>query len=79
MIDATTQQPLRIFTNGAAQPQIRVLTSQLDEIKRVLDQYTVRYSVSELAISINGGPERTVVTFGNEADVARIQAIFDRM
>ncbi len=75
MTDTVTRKPLRVSTEGGAGSYIRLLVSQLDEVRRLLDDRSIRYWVSENAISWNGGPEYTIINFGREGDAAVVQAI----
>jgi hypothetical protein len=77
MNDATTQQPLRVSTEGTAGPYIMVPVSQLDELKELLDIKHIRYWLDENAISLDGSPEIATINLGRGADAAVIQAILD--
>ncbi len=77
MTDAATQKPLRVSTDGTAGPYIMLPVSQLDEVRRLLDSRRIRYWVEENAISLDGGPEMTVINLGRGGDAAAVQAILD--
>jgi len=77
MTDATTQQRLRVSTDGTAGPYITVPVSQLDEIKRILDDRRIRYWVEENSISWEGSPYVTVINLGREGDADSVQVILD--
>ncbi len=77
MIDAITCKPLSVSTGGTAGPYLVVQVLQLDEIRRLLDQHGVRYWVGEFALSMDGGPEKTFINFGPDADARSIQAALD--
>ncbi len=77
MTDATTQQRLRVSTDGTAGPYITVPLSQIDEVKRLLDRHRIRYWVEENAISLNGGPYISVVNLGRDGNAQAVQAILD--
>jgi hypothetical protein len=77
MSDTTTKAPLRVSTDGTAGPYIMLPFSQLDEVRRLLDGQRIRYWVSEDAISLNGGPEMTVINLGRGGDAAAVQAALD--
>jgi hypothetical protein len=77
MTDTITKKPMRVSTDGTAGPYIMVPVSQLDDLRRLLDGRGVRYWVEEHAISLNGGPETTVVNLGREGDARAVQAILD--
>lgn len=78
MSDATTKMPLQVVSSEAG-PYMRLLFSQLEDIRRVLDSHGTFYWVSEGAISVNGGPEYTYIYFGHAGDAAAIQAILDNV
>lgn len=77
MVDVTTNKPLRVLTSTAG-PYIEVPVSQLAEIQRILDSHGIRYWVDQVAISLDEGPETTVINLGRSGDAAAIQAILDR-
>jgi hypothetical protein len=77
MIDAKTQKPLYVSTDGTAGPYIMLPVVQLDGVRQLLDKHEVRYWVQENAISLNGAPEIAVVELGRGADVPAVQAILD--
>ncbi|HEX4792372.1 MAG TPA: hypothetical protein VH370_01185 [Humisphaera sp.] len=77
MTDSTTQQRLRVSTDGTAGPFIDVPVSQIDEVKRILDERQIRYWVEENVISLNGGPYIAVVNLGREGDAQLVQALLD--
>jgi hypothetical protein len=77
MTDTTTQQRLQVLTEGTAGPYIRVPDSQLDEVKRLLDDNQIFHWVEENSISLDGGPYMTVINLGREGNAAVVQAILD--
>jgi len=77
MIDATTKKPLRVSTDGTAGPYITLLVSQIEEVRRLLDDRGIRYWVEDDAISFNGEPEIAVIDLGRNADANAVQAILD--
>ncbi|HEV3004341.1 MAG TPA: hypothetical protein VGX78_07755 [Pirellulales bacterium] len=77
MIDATTDQPLRVSKDGNAGPYIMVPVLQLDNVKGVLDANEVSYWVDEEAISLDGKPEITIINLGAEIDAAAVQRLLD--
>jgi hypothetical protein len=79
MTDATTQQRLRVSTDGTAGPYIMVPVSQLEEVKRLLDDRQIRYWVEENAISLDGGPYITVINLGRDGNATAVQAILDNV
>jgi hypothetical protein len=77
MIDATTKKPLRVSNEYPPAPYIRLPLSQLDEVRRLLDNHQIGYWVREYTISLDGGPERTVINLNPGTDVTTVQAILD--
>ena len=77
MTDATTQNPLHVSTDGTAGPYIMIPLSQLEEVKRLLDDRRIRYWVEENAISLDGAPYVAVINLGREGDANAVQAILD--
>ncbi len=77
MTDTATQKPLRVSTIGTAGPFIKLPLSQLDEVKRLLDDRGIRNWASENAISWDGGPYMIVINLGREGDAAAVQALLD--
>lgn len=79
MTDVTTKKGLRVSTDGTAGPYIMVPDSQLDEVKRVLDDQRIRYWVEENSISLNNGPYISVINLGREGNAQTVQAILDKV
>jgi hypothetical protein len=79
MSDVVTKEPLHVSTDGTVGPYIMVPLDQLDEVRQLLDQHNIRYSVDEDAISLNGKPYVTVIDLGRGADAAAVQTILDRV
>jgi hypothetical protein len=77
MIDTATQRPLRVSKYGTADPYIDVSVPQLDQVQQLLDDHNVRYSVDELVVSLDGGPEMAVIDLGPGGDASRVQSILD--
>jgi hypothetical protein len=77
MIDAMTEKPLHVSTDGTAGPYIMVPVSQLADLRGLLDVHRIRYSVEEDAISLDGAPEIAVVDLGHGVDAQAVQAILD--
>jgi hypothetical protein len=77
MIDATTLQPLRVSTDRAARPYIRLPLSQLEGVRQLLDEHSIAYSVDTYAISLDGAPEVTYIDLGRDGDASRVQRILD--
>jgi hypothetical protein len=77
MIDAATDKPLYVSTDGDAGPYIMVAESQLEKVKKLLDANRVLYWVDEEAISLDGKPEITVINLGSASDPERIQRLLN--
>lgn len=79
MTDVTTNQPLRVSTDGTAGPYIMVPLSQLEEIQRLLKNHNIRLWTEENAISLNGAPYIAVVNLGYQGDAEAVQVLLDRV
>ena len=77
MTDIVTKERLNVSTDGTAGPYIVVPLDQLDEVRRLLNERSIRYSVDEDAISLNGKPFVTVIDLGRGGDADAVQAILD--
>jgi hypothetical protein len=78
MIDATTQVPLEVSTDGEGGPYIIVPLKQVDDVRELLDANSISYWVDDIAISIDGKPEVTVVNLGHGSEAAQVQEILDK-
>jgi len=79
MIDAITERPLSVSTDGNSGPYIMVPVSQLEELRLLLDGNGVPYWVDQEAISLDGRPEVTVVNLGSDTDPNAIQKLLDEV
>jgi hypothetical protein len=77
MTDTTTQKPLHVSTDGTAGPYIDLPLTQLEEVKRLLDDRRIHYWVEENAISWDGGPYTVVINLGREGDAEAVQSLLD--
>jgi len=77
MIDATTQQEVRVSTDGNAGPYIMVPAEQLEQVTVLLAQNEVRCWADEEAISVNGEPEIAVINLDRDCDPAKVQQLLD--
>jgi len=77
MNDAATKQPVRVSTDSTVGPYIDISVSQLDAVRTLLDQNGIAYSVDCDAISMDGGPEETLIFLGRNGDAKRVQQILD--
>lgn len=77
MTDVTTNKPLRVLTHGGPWAYIWVPARQLDEVRRLLDNHRVGYTVHELTISMDGGPELAIIFLKEGADPAPVQTLLD--
>lgn len=78
MIDIMTKKPLRVLGEETEWPCIGLPVSQLDEARRVLDEYNIQYTVDEHYVSINDGPYTTIIKLRRGTDGKAVQAILDR-
>ena len=77
MTDTTTKQRIHVSTDSAAGPYITLPFSQVDEVRRLLDNHRIRYWVDEDVISFDGGPEEAFINLGRDGDAVAVQAILD--
>lgn len=77
MTDQITGSPLRVVTDAAVGPYIRLPFSQLDELKRAFDSHGIRYRVRENIVSLGGGPFMAVVYLDRGTNAQAVQAILD--
>ena len=77
VLDVLTEQPLNVSTDGTAGPYIIVPLSQLDQLKQLLKQNGVAFSVEKTGISLNGKPVDVVVNLELGANIEAIQRILD--
>jgi hypothetical protein len=73
----STKTPLRVSSDGTAGPYVMVPVSELEGIKKLLNEHKVGYWVDENAISLNGEPEVSVINLGQGADAQRIQRLLN--
>ncbi len=77
MLDISTNKPMRVSTDGHAGPYIMVPVEQLGCVRELLETHRFTYWVDEDAISINGGPEVTVVNLKPGSDADFVQRLLD--
>lgn len=77
MIDTSTQKPLHVSTGGNTGPYIMVPVAQVQDVRSLLDGEGIPYWVDEVAISLDGKPEVTVVNLSRDADATAIQSLLD--
>jgi len=77
MIDTSTQKPLTVLSAGTAGPYIMVPLSQLSEVRQLLDEQHVRYSVTENAVSLYEAPLVALIDLDQRANVTVVQDILD--
>jgi hypothetical protein len=77
MTDVATRKPLHVEMDRDVRPYLSVSVPQLVSIQQLLDRHRIGYRVDEHAISIDGGPETTLIYFDRGADPHPIQALLD--
>lgn len=75
MIDRTTGKRMQVEQGTV--PRIRLPYEQLDDLRKLLDQHRVAYSVRESIISLGEGPFFAMVHLGRDADVSAVQSVLD--
>ena len=76
MNNITTHPPLRVRTSDVG-PYLKLPLAQVDAVCRVLDRHGIRYLMDDIVMSLNGGPERTSISFHESERTEKIQAILD--
>jgi len=80
MVDAMRGNRLQVRGGVEGGPySIRLPLSQVEEVRRMLDQHEIKYWVDSTAISIDRGPERTSINLGWNNDPVQIQSILDQV
>ncbi len=77
MIDVTTRRPLYVSSAGDAGPYILVSVEQLAAVTHLLDSHRISYWVDEEALSIDDGPEITVINLDHGCDPKTVQRLLD--
>ena len=77
MIDTSNGERLQLSTESESGPYLDLPLSQVDEVRKLLDREGITYWVDSLAISFDGEPETTVISFSRYVDAARVQAMLD--
>lgn len=78
MTNAMTKKPLRVWGEESEWPWIGLPVSQLDEVRRLLDEHGVQHTVDELYVSLNDGPFTALIKLKRGTDGKAVQAILDR-
>ena len=77
MIDRMTNKPVKVLTYGIAGPYMTLPVSQLDDVKKLLGQRGLPYSVDRYTISLNGREEVIVVNLGSGVNPGEVQQLLD--
>jgi hypothetical protein len=77
MIDALTKQPMRVQITPKGKAFIHLAVSQLDDVRRVLEQHRFDYWADLHYFSWDGGPETTYVQFPWATNASAVQAALD--
>lgn len=76
MID-TALKSLKVWRSDKAGPSLMLPYSQLDEVRRLLDEHQIRYWVDEQVISVDEEPFVAFVEFYRSENADQIQALLD--
>ena len=79
MTGTGTETTLHIPADGDSIPYIMTPVRGIENLLGLLDAEKISYWVDECAISINDGPEVTVVNLRHGADAATVRNILDNM
>ena len=77
MTNVVSQKPLRVLTALDAGPYMIVPVSQLAQVRRLLDDREIRYSVDESSISIDGKPAVVFIDMRRDVNASEVQALLD--
>lgn len=77
MIDVMTKKPIRVWAEETEWPWMVIPVSQLDDVKRLLDEHDVEYTVGEHYLSVNEGPFDAFIRLKRGTDGKAVQAILD--
>ncbi|HET6880279.1 MAG TPA: hypothetical protein VFI31_08995 [Pirellulales bacterium] len=77
MIDRSTNASLHVIGDQAAPGLIMAPASQLDAIRRILDEHHIYYWVDEEYISFDGEPDVAFINFSRDVDPKRVQKLLD--
>lgn len=77
MTNVMTKKPLRVWGEESEWPWIGLPVSQLDEVRRLLDEHDVQYTVDEYYLSVNEGPFTTFINLRRGTNGKAVQAILD--
>lgn len=77
MIDVMTQEPLTVEVYSDAEPCITLPVSQLEAVQSLLDAHQILYWTDEIAISLDGEPEVTVINLSRRSDPVLVQRLLD--
>ena len=79
MIDIATNERLIVEVEEDAGPYMMVAVDQLDAICQLLEANQISFWVARSAISIDGGPETTVINFRRNTNAPAVQALLDQV
>lgn len=77
MINVMTKKPLRVWSEETEWPWLSLPVSQLDEVRRLLEERGICYSVDENYVSINERPFTALIKLRRGTDGKMIQTILD--
>jgi hypothetical protein len=77
MIESQARSGVRVSTDDATRPYIKVPVDQLRRVREVLDNNQVSYWVEPNEISVGGMPPVAFINLAASADVKMVQALLD--
>ena len=75
MNDIYNGEQIHVSTESETGPYIDLPSSRVDEVCKLLDRNGIPYWVDSLAISLDEGPEMSVISFSRYVDAARVQTV----
>ncbi len=76
MIDTTTRKRM-LVTDDKAGPYIRLPFTQVDDVRRLLEDNKIYHYLEENILSFDGGPEIAIIDLGRNGDAKAVQAVLD--
>jgi hypothetical protein len=77
MIDVLTNKPMRVIAAKDDASYFDLAVSQVEAVRKVLDEHGIQYWVSESRFSLNNGPWKTTIQISARSGPVVAQAALD--
>jgi hypothetical protein len=77
MTDPTTNRRIHVWPAPEVGPWVIVPVSKLSQVQALLDKNLVRYSLSELVLSVDGNPPTRKINLARGTDPEVVQRLLD--